>query len=167
MVKNGNKIPDLSVERVREELGDARDPKAIRRLTAAHAYLTGLSPDDIEKKYGWPRQTVYNWLDRFEEREFEDALYDDERPGRPSKLSDDQFQQFAETLNQSPKKAGYDVATWSSILAQQYLISEFDVAHSRRHVQRLMKEAEVSFGKPRPEQASALHKTTGDFAKNR
>ena len=167
MVKNGNKIPDLSVERVREELRDARDPKAIRRLTAAHAYLTGLSPDDIEKKYGWPRQTVYNWLDRFEEREFEDALYDDERPGRPSKLSDDQFQQFAETLNQSPKKAGYDVATWSSILAQQYLISEFDVAHSRRHVQRLMKEAEVSFGNPRPEQASALHKTTGDFAKNR
>ena len=33
--------------------------------------------------------------------------------------------------------------------------TEFDVAHSRRHVQRLMKEAEVSWKKPRPEPASA------------
>jgi len=167
MAKNENKIPNLSVEHVREHLSDARDPKAIRRLTAAHAYLTGLSPNDIEKKYGWPRQTVYNWLDRFEEREFEDALYDDERPGRPSKLSDDQFQQFAETLNQSPEKAGYDVAAWSGILAQQYLMSEFDIVHSRRHVQRLMKEAEGSFEKSRPEQASALHKTIADFDESR
>lgn len=107
-----------------------------------------------------------NWLDRFEERDFEDALYDDERPGRPSKLSDDQFQQFAETLNQSPEKAGYDAAAWSSILVQQYLISEFDVAHSRRHVQRLMKEAERSFNKPKPEQASAPRKVISDFADN-
>jgi len=66
---------------------------------------------------------VYNWLDRFEEREFEDALYDDERSGRPPELSDEQFHQFAKTLNQSPEEAGYDVAAWSSILAQQHLIS--------------------------------------------
>ena len=155
MVKDGNKIPDLSVERVREQLADERDPKAIKRLTAAREYLAGLSPGGIEEKYGWPRQTVYNWLDRFEERDFEDALYDDERSGRPPELSDEQFHQFAETLNQSPEEAGYDVAAWSSILAQQHLISECDVAHSRRHVQRLMKEAEVSWKKPRPEPASA------------
>ncbi len=34
----------------------------------------------IEDKYGWSRQTVYNWLNRFEERGFEAALYDDPRP---------------------------------------------------------------------------------------
>jgi len=49
MSKEGNKIPDLSVE---------RDPKAIKRLTAAREYLAGLSQDDIEEKYGWSRQTV-------------------------------------------------------------------------------------------------------------
>ena len=155
MSKDGNKIPDLSVERVREQLADERDPKAIKRLTAAREYLAGLSPEAIEEKYGWPRQTVYNWLDRFEERDFEDALYDDERPGRPPELTDEQSQRFAETLNQSPEEAGYDAPAWSSTLAQQHLITEFDVAHSRRHVQRLMKEAEVSWKKPRPEPASA------------
>jgi len=58
MAKAGNKIPDLSVERVRERLADERDPKAIKRLTAAREYLAGLSPDDIEEKYSWDRQTV-------------------------------------------------------------------------------------------------------------
>jgi len=52
MAKAGSKIPDLSVERVRERLADERDPKAIRRLTAAREYFAGLSPDDIEEKYG-------------------------------------------------------------------------------------------------------------------
>ena len=60
MAKAGSRIPDLSVESVRESLADERDPKAIERLTAAYEYLAGLSPEDIEEKYGWDRQTVYN-----------------------------------------------------------------------------------------------------------
>ena len=63
--KAGSKIPDLSAEHVCERLADERDPKAIERLTAAREYLAGLSPEDIEEKYGWDRQTVYNWLDQF------------------------------------------------------------------------------------------------------
>ena len=155
MTKHGDKIPNLAPERVREQLADERDPKAIKRLTAAREYLTGLSPYGIEEKYGWNRQTVYNWLNRFEECDFKDALYDDDRPGRPPDISEEQFEQFAETLNQPPEQAGYDEPAWTSALAQQHLIAEFDVAYSRRHVQRLMKKAEVSWKKPRPEPSSA------------
>jgi transposase len=91
MTKEGGKIPELTKSQVREQLADETDPKAMKRLTAAREYLEDLSPDEIEEKYGWDRQTVYNWLNRFEERSFEAALFDDSRPGRPSELSDDQF----------------------------------------------------------------------------
>ena len=57
MTKEGNKIPDLTIHRVREQLADETDSKAIKRLTVAREYLEGLSPDDIEAKYGWDRQT--------------------------------------------------------------------------------------------------------------
>jgi transposase len=87
---------------------DESDPKAIKRLTAFREYLDGLSPDGIEAKYGWHHQTIYNWLNRFEERDFEAALSDDSRPGRPSKLSDDQFEQFATVVQTSPAETGYD-----------------------------------------------------------
>ena len=155
MTKEGNKIPDLTKSRVREQLADETDPKAIKRLTAVREYLEGLSPADIEQKYGWDRQTVYNWLNRFEERGFKAALYDDSRPGRPSELSDEQWEQFAEALHEPPEKAGYDDPAWSSALAQQYLVEICDVAFSRRHVRRLMHEAGVSPKRPRPKPASA------------
>jgi transposase len=155
MTKEGGKVPDLTTSRVREQLADETDPKAIKRLTAAREYLAGLSPDEIEAKYGWDRQTVYNWLDRFEERGFEAALYDDSRPGRPSELSNDQFDQFAAALHEPPEKSGYDAPAWSTALSQQYLIETFDVAFSRRHVRRLMHKAGVAPKRPRPKPASA------------
>ena len=108
MAEDGSKIPELTKGQVREQFADESDPKAIKRLTAAREYLEGLSPAGIHAKYGWYEQTIYGWLNRFEEREFEDALYDDDRPGHPPKLSDDQFQQVAETLHNSPEKEGYD-----------------------------------------------------------
>ena len=94
-------------------------------------------------------------MNRFEERGFEAALYDDSRPGRPSELSDDQFDQFAAALHDPPEESGYDAPAWSTALAQQYLIEAFDGAFSRRHVRRLMHKAGVSPKRPRPEPASA------------
>jgi transposase len=155
MTKHGNKIPGVTVEQVREQLAEETDPKAIKRLTAAREYLDGLSPADIETKYGWHEQTVYGWLNRFEERGFEAALYDDERPGQDPELAADQFDEFVETVQKPPEQAGYDEPAWTTKLAQRHLIDEYDVAYSRRHIQRLMNEAEVSWKKPRPEPASA------------
>ena len=108
MAEDGSKIPELTKGQVREQLADESDPKAVKRLTVAREYLEGLSPAGIHTKYGWCEQTIYGWLDRSEECEFEDAFYDDDRPGHPPKLSDDQFQQVAETLHNSPEKEGYD-----------------------------------------------------------
>jgi transposase len=155
MTEDGNKIPDLTKGQVREQLADESNPKAIKRLTAAREYLEGLSPADIHTKFGWHEQTIYGWLNRFEERDFEDALYDDERPGRPPELSDEQFRQFVETLHNPPEQEGYDEPAWTTALAQQHLMTEFDIAYSHRHVQRLMNKAEVSWKKPRPEPSSA------------
>ena len=155
MTKHGKKIPGVTVDQVREQLAEETDPKAIKRLTAAREYLDGLSPAKIETKYGWHEQTVYNWLSRFEERGFRAALYDDERPGQDPELAEDQFDEFAETLQEPPEEAGYDEPAWTSKLARQHLIEEYDVAYSLRHVQRLMKKAEVSWKKPRPEPSSA------------
>lgn len=48
-------IHDLTKRRVREQLADETDLKAIEHLTAAREYIEGLSPADIEDKYGWDR----------------------------------------------------------------------------------------------------------------
>ena len=154
MTEHGEKIPGVTIERVREQLADEADPKAIKRLAAAREYLDGLSPAEIENKYGWNEQTIYGWLNRFEERGLKAALYDDKRPGRPPELADELFPQFAETLNEPPEEAGYDAPAWNSALAQHHLLEEFDMAYSQRHVCRLMHKAGVSLKRPPPQPAS-------------
>jgi len=131
MTKYGNKIPDITKEQVREQLADETDPKAIKRLTVAREYLEGLSPKGIEAKFGWTEQTIYGWLNRFEERGFDAALYDNSRPGRPPELSDEQFEQFTAVLHEPPEEAGYDDPAWSTAPSQYYLIEAFDIAFSR------------------------------------
>lgn len=51
MTKKWGKIPDLTKGRVRDQLADETDLKAIKRLTDEREYLEGLSPADIEEKY--------------------------------------------------------------------------------------------------------------------
>jgi transposase len=128
MTQHGNKVPSLESQQVHDQLRKESDGKAIKRLTATREFLDGLSPAKIEAKYGWHEQTVYGWLNRFEERDFEDALYDDKPPGRPPELSDHQFDRFAAALHDSPKQTGYDEPAWSSALAQRYLLEQFDIA---------------------------------------
>ena len=155
MTSDGEIIHSITIEQVRDQLSEESDPKAIKRLTAVREYLAGHSPAEIETKYGWAEDTVYGWLYRFQDRDFEDALYDDKPPGREPKLTDSEFQQFGHAVNAEPAEAGYDEPVWTTQLAQTYLLETFEVSYSQRHVRRLLHQAGLSRQKPRPQPASA------------
>ena len=74
---------------------------------AAIAYKQGKSLAEIEETFGFSKKNVYLWLDRFEERNLHEALYDEPKPGRPPKLTDDQFDELETVLHESPEDAGY------------------------------------------------------------
>ena len=86
---------------------------------------------------------------------FDAALSDTSRPGRPSELSDDQFEQFTAILHEPPEEIEYNDPAWSSAFDQHYLIEAFDVAFSRRNIRRLMHKAGVPLRRPWLKPASA------------
>jgi transposase len=135
----GGKISAVDVEELRATLrGTENDGKAVKRLMAAIAYKQGFSPSDIEATFGFPEKSVYQWLDRFEDRGIEGALYDEPKPGRPSRLTDDQLVEIRNVLEKPPEKAGFDADVWSPMLLQQWIAVQFDVKYSIRHVRRLI-----------------------------
>ena len=152
MTEWGGKIPDLSVEDLQEKLAEIDDDgKAVKRLVAAIAYKQGQSPAEIEETFGISEKNVYMWLDRFEERGLEEALYDEPKPGRPSKLSDEQLEELHEILHEQPEEAGYDIQAWTPKFVQHWLKSQYDVEYTLRHVRRLMDDAGLSWRTARPE----------------
>jgi transposase len=164
MTEWGGKIPDWTVEELQQELADtADDGKAVKRLMVAIAYKQGQSPADIEETFGISRKSIYQWLDRFEDRSLEEALYDESKPGRPSKLTDEQREELETTLQKSPEEAGYDVQAWTPQFVQHWLKQHFDVEYTQRHVRRLMDEAGLSWRTARPKHYEADPEEVAEF----
>lgn len=129
-----------SREALQEALSTATDAKAAERLMAALAYKDGVTGGAFAARYGIPRSTVYSWLNRFEERDLEDAMYDDRRPGRPSKLGDDQRAELLEDLERPPAEHGYEATEWHPSLVRNHLETKYGVAYSVVQVRRILNE---------------------------
>lgn len=149
MTRHGEKLGEITTGQLRDQLEVETNPKAIRRLVAAREYKAGLSPAQIEAKYGWPEQTIYSWLNRIENRPFPDSLYDDPPPGRPAKLTAEQFEQFTDALQHPPTAMGFAEPAWTSLVAAEFLREQFGVEYSRRHVRWLLDKAGVVWKRPR------------------
>lgn len=130
----------VTASELREALGAAEDPKAVKRVMIALAYLDDVPVETLVERYGIPQSTVYSWLDRFEERSLADALYDDDRPGRPSKLDPDERAVLVDHLAAAPGEFGFGAATWTPELLREHVEREFGVRYSVGHARRLLAE---------------------------
>ena len=135
------KLDDVSAATLRDRLDDVEHAKAAKRLMIALAYIDGVSVDTLSDRYGLPPSTIYYWLDRFQRRPIEDAIEDERRPGRPSKLTDTERNTFEGILRKTPSEAGYDADEWSPELAQRYLEETFDVHYSVGHIRNTFRDA--------------------------
>lgn len=141
MARRGTKLIDLSIREVKDRLRTETDGKAVKRLVVAREYLDGMTAAEIAAKYGWAEQTIYTWLDRFEERSVDAALYDDTPPGRPPALDRAERDRLADALEHPPPDAGIDAPRWTPELARRFIREEFGHEYTRRHVRRLLADA--------------------------
>lgn len=160
------RLENISVEELEDALADASGKRETQRLMAAIIYKRGPSAPMIAEWLDTREQTLYRWFDRIEEEPIEQAVQDRQRPGRPSKLSDADKEEFFETVQNTPAEGGYDQPAWTTALAQQLLEDEFDVEYSRRHVQRLLKDAGLTWQTPRPQPPTADEDERTEFWKN-
>lgn len=144
------RLENVSVETLEDALDEASGRREIYRVMAAILYKRGPSAPMIAAWLDTREQTVYRWFDRLESEPIEQAISDRPRSGRPAKLSDADAEAFREIVRNPPAEAGYDRPAWTTALAQQLLEAEFGVAYTRRHVQRLLKDAGLAPQTTRP-----------------
>lgn len=135
-----SKLEDVSAERLREALAEVTDAKAAKRLMVALSYKDDESVEAMSERYGIPMATLYSWLDRFETKSIPEAIEDEQRPGRPPKLSADERESLREDLDQSPTAHGYDADDWTPELLQTHIETAYDTTYSVGHVRTLIRE---------------------------
>lgn len=154
-------------ERTLEELQELKDrtdgETPQERVLAAIARKQGDTIDRLAERHGVAEKTIRNWLDRFTDDPLVEAPYDDERPGRPSKLTADEQESLAENLTTPPTKLGYDRQAWTSSLAVHHIKTTYGVAYTRRHVRVLMRKAGLSWRTARPRHTDADPEVEAEF----
>nr|WP_254546800.1 IS630 family transposase [Halomarina sp. BND7] len=145
-----NHLDEISVEELQDALDNVDGKKPTQRLLAAIACKNGVTQTELAEWYDVQRRTIYSWLKRLDTDESrEQAVSDDKQTGRKRKPSETQQEEFEEIVHEPPEEVGTDAPAWTPALVQEYLEETYGVEYSIPSCRRLLKEAGLSYQKPR------------------
>src|SRR3954466_4330205 len=149
-------LPIILSDRLRGELEGlvAHTPLA-KEWCRAQALLwlaEGRSAEEVAELLHVSRQSVYNWVDRFRQREGLDLrarLLDAPRSGRPPTALGIIDPLIAEVIDTDPRKLGYHCTVWTAPLLRVYLEQVHGIAVSRKSVSLAIARLRIRWKRPR------------------
>lgn len=111
---------------------------------------------DVAERLEVSRQTIYNWLNRFQERAEGDLrarLLDAPRLGRPRAAGGTLDELIAAVIDGDPRTLGYHATVWTAPLLSQYLRDHHGIEVSDKTVSRVLDRLGIVWKRPRHELA--------------
>jgi len=131
---------DVSVGDLRREAGRTRDAKAARRMLAIACVMEGQSREDAAECCGMDRQTLRDWVHRFNEDGLAGLADLPRRNGPKPRLSSEQEAVVVEWVEQGPDLARDGVVRWRCVDLQDRIGREWDVHLHERTVGKLLRK---------------------------
>ena len=156
---------DLAASEVRELAKAAVTPEQARRLLAIALVLEGSSREDAARSAGMDRQTLRDWVHRFNAAGAE-GLVDLKAPGRQRRLSLEQQQELAHSLESGPQLTRDGVVRWR--LADLCVLVErrFGIRYQERGMGKLVRALGFSRVSARPQHPKSDPEVQAQFKKN-
>src|SRR5215204_2615233 len=117
---------DFSTDELRRLAAASKHANQSRRLLSLAAVLDGMSRADAARIGGMDRQTLRDWVHRFNERGPE-GLKDSWSKGHPPRLSGEPLAQLAEVVETGPERAVHGLLRWRRVDLQQVVAERFGV----------------------------------------
>jgi len=114
-----------------------RDEMESRRLLAAQDLQRGLTQSQVARKFGVSRTTASRWRRALSGRGLE-GLRKRRAPGRPSRLTTEQFETVAEIYRSGPRAAGFNTDRWTTARFAEAIQARFGVRYDPDHAGRIM-----------------------------
>jgi transposase len=136
----------------------SRTPLAKERCRAqALLWLAeGADVADVAERLDVSRQTIYNWLSRFQGRaelDLRARLLDAPRLGRPRAAGGALDELLAAVIDDDPRPLGYHATVWTAPLLSHYLRDHHGIEVSDRTVRRAIERLGLIWKRPRHELA--------------
>ena len=126
--------------------------QALRRAQVLLWLADGESPPAVARRLRVTRQTVYNWVRRFERHRTSDlqqGVTTGVRSGRPRTVHGVIDPLLAQVMDGDPRVLGYRSTVWTASLLVQYLWEEHDITVSRQSVSAAIDRLGLCWKRPR------------------
>jgi transposase len=155
---------DFSAGELRRLAVATKNANQSRRLLSLAAVLAGMNRTDAARIGGMDRQTLRDWVHRFDERG-PDGLKDTWSKGNPPRLSPDQQAELARLVETGPDRAVHGVVRWRRIDLKHLIAERFGVAYHERTVGKILKQLGFSHISARPRHPAQDGQTVAAFKK--
>ena len=134
---------------LQNEIHRSEEARYDHRLHGVLLACRGMSAYEIGELLGHDPTTIQRWIKSFEAKGFS-GLQDQERQGRPTRLSPEQVRTIDQDLRKSPRDFGYAQNLWDGKLLSHHIAQHENVVLGVRQCQRLFHQLEFRLRKPRP-----------------
>jgi transposase len=132
--------PGSSATDLREAAAGTQEADAARRMLAIALVLDGWSRQAAAEACAMERQTLRDWVHRYNELGLAGLFDRPRRNGPPPRLSDEQRATVAEWVEQGPDLERDGVIRWRCVDLQQRILQEFAIALHERTVGKLLRK---------------------------
>jgi len=140
---------DFDATTLRRLATTVKDTDQVRRLLALAAVYDGQSREQAARTGGMDRQTLRDWVLRFNERG-PDGLINVKSPGRPPTLSKEQMEELGRLVEAGPDPEKDGVARWRCVDLKRVLGARFGVDLSEVSLGRVLRKLGFSHISARP-----------------
>lgn len=140
---------DHSASDLRAIAGSCRDGAQVRRLLAIALIMAGASRLDAARQSGMDRQTLRDWVHRYNEAGV-DGLISRTGPGRPPSLTPEQMQQLREVVLAGPDPEVHRVVRWRCIDLCGEVTRRFSVTVDTDTMGKWLRKLKLTRLQPRP-----------------
>ena len=145
---------ELGAAELRREAGRCRDARAARRILALALVLEGSSREEAARVAGMDRQTLRDWVHRYN-AEGLDGLSDRRRPGPRPRLTPEQEAELATAVERGPDPDRDGAVRWRRVDLKALIEARYGVALHERSVGKVLRRLGFSRVSVRPRHPKA------------
>jgi transposase len=146
------KLGSREAARLEKFVAATPDAKQLKRAQALLWLSKGESAEEVARRLLVTRQSIYNWIERFEARAdltLEERLADGLRTGRPRTALEIIDPLINEVIDQDPRQFGYRSSIWTASLLQHYIKDEHQIEVSTKSVSLAIDRLRIVWKRPR------------------
>ena len=155
---------DYSVDELRRLAKGSKDANQSRRLLSLAAVLDGMNRADAARIGGMDRQTLRDWVHRFNQCG-PDGLINAKSPGRRPKLSKEQMEELRRLVEAGPDLEKDGFARWRCVDLKRVLGARFAVDLSEVSLGRVLRKLGFSHISARPQHPKQAPEAIANFKK--